>query len=122
MADNPAVPKQQGPDDTRNLRHEIDALRTRLDAQPDQAKKLAWDTQLLQKKTEGFASERVISSKHPNWKDVLEYIEIGPEGICVSDVRTVDAIHFIAAFAARRRLVMTYGKGSFLLEPRALET
>jgi hypothetical protein len=45
-------------------------------------------------------------------------LRIGPEGVRVDDVRTVAHIEFVAAFAARHQLLMTYGNRSFLLEPR----
>lgn len=107
-------------DDTRTLRREVGALRARLKKSGGDANQLSWDTELLMKKTRGFETARFISATQANWKETLQKIEIGPEGICVSDVRTVDAIEFIAAFAARNQLTMTYGNKAFLLEPRCL--
>jgi hypothetical protein len=49
---------------------------------------------------------------------MVESIDVGPEGIWISDVRTVEDIKFVAAFAARRELAMTYGNRSFYLELR----
>jgi hypothetical protein len=45
-------------------------------------------------------------------------MRIGRDGIRVDDVRTVQHIEFVAAFAAKHQLLMTYGNRSFLLEPR----
>jgi hypothetical protein len=45
-------------------------------------------------------------------------MHIGPDGIRINDIRTVEHIEFVAAFAARHQLVMTYGNHSFHLEPR----
>jgi hypothetical protein len=119
MADNLDSAKQRA-DEIQNLRSEINALQARLKASAEKNKQLSWDTELLVKKTQGFKAGKIISTKDPNWKQVVASIEIGPEGICVSDVRNIDSIEFIAAFAADRQLTMTYGNGSFLLEPRNL--
>ena len=119
MADNPDTRKQRT-DEIQNLRSEINALQSRLKTHADKTRQLSWDTELLVKKTQGFKAGRIISTKDPNWKQVVRSIDIGPEGICISDIRTIDSIEFIAAFAAERQLTMTYGNGSFLLEPRNL--
>jgi hypothetical protein len=105
-------------DDTTVFHREIDALRTRLNENADAANNLSWDTELLAKKTEKFAPAKIISAKDPNWKEVVANIDIGTQGICIADVRTIDAIEYIAEFAADRQLTMTYGNRSFLLEPR----
>jgi hypothetical protein len=121
MADDESPDANQAPrDDTRMLRREVGALRARLKKNGGDANQLSWDTELLIKKTQGFEKARFISATQANWKATLEKMEMGPEGICVSDVRTVDAIEFVAEFAARHQLTMTYGNKAFLLEPRCL--
>jgi hypothetical protein len=121
MADDESADANQPPsDDTRMLRREVGALRSRLQKGGGDANQLSWDTELLIKKTQGFETARFISATQANWKETLEKMEMGPEGICVSDVRTVDAIEFIAAYAAQHQLTMTYGNKAFLLEPRCL--
>jgi hypothetical protein len=47
-------------------------------------------------------------------------MDIGRDGVRIDDVRTVEQIEFVAGFAARRDLAMTYGNRSFHLEPRHL--
>ena len=120
MADDRADRDQEKAprDGTTTFRREVEALRARLNENADKAKQLSWDTELLVKKTEHFHSAKIISCKDPNWKEVVSNIDIGPEGICIADVRTIDAIEYIAEFAADRQLTMTYGNRSFLLEPR----
>ena len=48
-----------------------------------------------------------LAVSDPKWQEVVEEMEIGTEGICITDVRTVEQIEFIAAFAARKQLLMT---------------
>ena len=118
MEGNSAESQNDRLEDTRVLRREIDALRTRLDQNPDTSQQLSWDTELLRRKTEDFSPAQTISAKDADWKQTLDSISIATTGICISDVRTVDAIEYIAAFASTRQLTMTYGNKSFLLEPR----
>lgn len=120
MEERAEEPNQPRPDDTQTLRREVGALRARLNESAGKTKHFSWDTELLVRKTEGFDNRNFISAAQANWRQALEEIVIGPEGVCVSDVRTVDAIEFIASFAARHQLTMTYGNKSFLLEPRCL--
>ena len=118
MEGNSAESQNDRLEDTRLLRREIDALRTRLEREPDTAQRLSWDTELLRRKTEEFGPAQSISAKDTDWKQTLDSIAIATAGICISDVRTVDAIEYVAAFAASRQLTMTYGNKTFLLEPR----
>jgi hypothetical protein len=124
MADNPANPrKRRSPrkDGVQKFRSELHALTKRFERARGNPNQLTWDTQLLVKKTQAFKADKFISTKDPDWKEIVAEIDIGGKGICISDVRNVDAIEFIASFAAQRQLKMTYGDGSFLLEPRNLD-
>ena len=118
MEGNSAESHNDRLEDTRLLHREIGALRTRLDQNHDSAQQLSWDTELLRRKTEDFSPAQSISAKDAQWKETLDSITIATTGICISDVRTVDAIEYIAAFASTRQLTMTYGNKTFLLEPR----
>lgn len=120
MADNSAEPEQPREDDTHILRREIKALHARLQVKPKEAEHLSWDTELVVKKKEDFDTTEIISTKDPEWKKIVVKLEIGPNGICISDVRSVEAIEFIASFAAQRQLKLTYGNKAFVLEPRVL--
>ena len=105
-------------DDVEALKREINFLRRQLTENGGKNRPLSWDTTLLIRKTENLAPTNIISCDDPNWREIIQHIEIGPEGIRVNDLRTVEHIEFVAAFAARRRLSMTYGNRSFHLEPR----
>ena len=118
MAGNAAESQNDRLEDTQLLRREVDALRTRLEQDPEKSQQLSWDTELLRRKTEDFSPAQTISAKDADWKQTLDSISIALTGICILDVRTVDAIEHIAAFAASRQLTMTYGNKTFLLEPR----
>jgi hypothetical protein len=118
MAGNSADSHHDRLEDTQHLRRQIDALQTRLKRYPEKSKQLSWDTELLRRKTEDFGPAQTISAKDADWKQTVDNMTIGPAGICISDVRTVQAIEYIAAFAASRQLTMTYGNKTFLLEPR----
>jgi hypothetical protein len=118
MADN-KEPEQPRNDDTQTIRREIKSLQARLKVTPKK-EQLSWDTELVVKKKEDFDNAEIISTTNPEWKKIVVKLEIGPNGICISDVRSVDAIEFIASFAAQRQLKLTYGNRSFVLEPRVL--
>jgi hypothetical protein len=118
MADNSAPRKRRKTSGAQKLQSEINALRKHFKPARGERNQLTWDTELLVKKTQTFKTDKVISAKDPGWKQAMAEMDIGRKGICISDVRNVDAIEFIAAFAAKRQLTMTYGNGSFLLEPR----
>lgn len=123
MADDSAPQKRRRPrkDTVQKFRSELQALSKRFERARGKPAPLTWDTQLLVKKTQAFKADKFISTKDPDWKEIVAEIEINHKGICISDVRNVDAIEFIASFAAQRQLKMTYGDGSFLLEPRNLD-
>ena len=110
-------PRDKEPDDVRRLGKEIDALRQRLEESAKKGKQLSWDTELLLKKTENLKHTDKVSCADPDWRVKVENLDIGPAGIWITDVRTMEDIEFIADLAARRRLLMTYGKQSFHLEP-----
>ena len=104
-------------DEVKRLGEEIDALRQRLEQSAKKGKQLSWDTELLLKKTENLKLTHKVSCGDPDWRNKVENLNIGPEGVWITDVRTMEDIEFIAAFAGERRLLMTYGKQSFHLEP-----
>jgi hypothetical protein len=104
--------------DTTALRREVESLRRQFRENPDKARPLAWDTELLVRKTRDIDPSNVVSCSEPDWQQALESLRIGSEGIQVNDIRTVAHIEFVAAFAARHQLSMTYGNHSFHLEPR----
>ena len=109
----------ESPDiELEKLKSEIKSLQRRLADSAKKGQKLSWDTELLLKKAQHLKRDDIISCTNPNWKNILESIAIGIGGICINDVRTVEEIKFIAAFAERRQLTMTYGNRMFLLEPR----
>ena len=103
--------------EVERLGKEIDALRQRLEESAKKGKQLSWDTELLIKKTENLKHTDKVSCTDPDWRVKVENADIGPAGIWITDVRTMDDIEFIASLAARRHLLMTYGKQSFHLEP-----
>jgi hypothetical protein len=100
------------------LKHKIESLRRQFKENPAHAKPLSWDTELLLKKTRNLSATNIVSCADANWQQTLERMRFGREGVRVDDVRTVAHIEFVAAFAARHQLLMTYGNRSFLLEPR----
>jgi hypothetical protein len=102
-------------DDVQRLKREIEDLRERLAESAKKGKQLCWDTELLVKKTQNLAPANKISCTDPNWRETLENMDIGQEGVWIADVRTVEDIQFVAAFAAENRLSMTYGNRSFHL-------
>src|SRR5262249_32926708 len=118
MADNTENSGRDFSDDVEGLRREIEKLRSLLAASAKRGKQLSWDTELLVKKTLGLGGTNIVSCSDPNWKQLMEQIEIGRQGIRINDVKTVEQIEFIAAFAATHQLTMTYGRRSFYLEPR----
>jgi hypothetical protein len=105
-------------DDFTALKREIESLRRQLKANPTQGRPLSWDTELLVRKTQDLVSDNIVSCNDSNWQQIVQGLHIGRHGIRVNDVQTVAHIEFIAAFAARRNLAMTYGNRSFHLEPR----
>jgi len=105
-------------DDTEVLQREVDELQRRLKENPDQSTHLEWDTELLVRKTQNLGDRNIVSCADPDWQQTIEQIQVGPGGIRVNDVRTVDHIEFVATFASRHQLAMTYGNRSFHLEPR----
>jgi hypothetical protein len=107
--------RPEPPDDIERLRREIEELRQRLEQTAEKGKRLLWDTALLVKQTEKLKQANKISCATPNWRQIVEEMEIGPEGIWIADVQTVEDIQFVAEFAADRRLAMTYGNRSFHL-------
>lgn len=107
---------QDDTDSVTKLRKEIEALQQRLHESARKSQQLSCDTELLLKKTQRFKTANVVSCTDPNWRQILEGREMSPEGILVTNVRGPEQIEFIAAFAADRRLNMTYGDRSFLLE------
>jgi hypothetical protein len=104
--------------DTDALRREVESLRRQFRENPDKARPLAWDTELLVRKSHQLDPSNIVSCADPDWQQKLEQIQIGSEGIRVNDIRTVQHIEFVASFAARHQLAMTYGSHSFHLEPR----
>ena len=104
--------------DTNALKRKIESLRRELKQNPAIGKPLSWDTELLVKKTQNLNPSQIVSCADPNWQRTLDHKRIGREGVRVDDVRTVEHIEFVAAFAAKHQLLMTYGNRSFLLEPR----
>jgi hypothetical protein len=110
--------EQEPPDKIERLREAIEALRQRLEESAKKGKQLSCDTELLLKKTENLSLTNKVSCSDLNWREKMEGMEIGPAGIWIADVKTVDDITFVGEFAARRQLVMTYGNRSFHLEPR----
>ena len=106
--------------DTETLKREIDSLRRQLKDNPSKGKPLSWDTELLYRKTVNLSDDNIVSCTNPDWKLIVERIDIGPEGIRIDDIRTVEHIEFVAAFAAKNQLTITYGNRSFHLEPRHL--
>src|SRR3954467_2478894 len=110
---------KHGRQDTEALKREVESLRRQFAENPTKTKQqLAWDTQLLVKKTQNLSSNKIVSCSDPNWRQTIERMHIGAAGIRVNDIRTVEHIEFVAAFAARRQLLMTYANHCFLLEPR----
>jgi hypothetical protein len=105
-------------DDVEKLKLEVEALRRQLGECPRTGKPLAWDTELLVKKTQNLSESNIVSCADPDWQEAIEHIDIGHSGIRVNDVRTVEQIEFVAEFAAKRELAMTYGNRSFHLGPR----
>ena len=104
--------------DTDALRREVESLRRQFRENPANARPLAWDTELLVRKTRDLDPSNVVSCSDPDWQQALESLHIGSQGIRVNDIRTVAHIEFVAAFAARHQLSLTYGNHSFHLEPR----
>lgn len=104
--------------DTTALRREVESLRRQFKENPAQARPLAWDTELLVRKTRDLDPSNIVSCSDRDWQQTLEQMHIGSEGIRVNDIRTVAHIEFVAAFAARNQLSMTYGNHCFHLEPR----
>ena len=109
---------QDHPEDVDALKREIDFLRRQLHETPKKAKPLSWDTELLLRKSQNLADNNIVSCSAPDWQQTIESMHVGRSGIRVDDVRTVEHIEFVAGFAARRDLTMTYGNRSFHLEPR----
>ena len=107
--------RTEPPDDIERLRREIQELRQRLEESAEKGKRLLWDTALLVKQTENLKPANKVSCAAPNWRQVVEEMEIGPEGIWIADVQTVEDIQFVANFANERGLAMTYGNRSFHL-------
>jgi hypothetical protein len=105
-------------DDTEMLKREVSSLQDRLKENPIKTSHLAWDTELLVKKTQSLDDRNIVSCADPNWRQIIEHMEVGPDGVRVNDVRTVEQIEFVASFASTRQLAMTYGNRSFYLEPR----
>lgn len=108
------------PNDLQRLKQEIEELRRRITASAEKGKQLSWDTELLVKKTQNLGATKKVSCTNPEWREILAGLEIGPEGVCVEDVRTPEDIQFVAEFAGVRQLLMTYGRRSFFLEPREM--
>jgi hypothetical protein len=104
--------------DTDALKRKVESLRRQFQQNPDHCRPLSWDTNLLVRKTQNLSERNIVSCSDANWHETLQRMHIGREGVRVNDVRTVEHIEFVAAFAAKRDLVMTYGNHSFHLEPR----
>src|ERR1043165_1404487 len=104
--------------DTDALKRKIESLRRQLKEIPTIGKPLSWDTELLVKKTQNLSASQIVSCADPNWQHTLERMPVGRDGLRVDDVHTLQHIEFVAAFAAKHQLLMTYGNRSFLLEPR----
>ena len=108
---------QETPDE--RLKREIEELRQRLEETARKGRQLSSDTELLIKKTRDLNEASKISCADPNWRQLVQSREIGPEGIWITDVKTADDIQFVAEFAVEHQLAMTYGKKSFHLSPES---
>jgi len=105
-------------DDSDRIKRKVESLRRQIKENPTESKPLAWDTELLVKKTQNLSPGNIVSCSDPDWQQIVERMRIGFSGIRINDIRTVEHIEFVAAFAARHQLAMTYGNHSFHLEPR----
>ena len=106
------------PADLDALKREVESLRRQYRENPHNTRPLAWDTALLVRKTRDLDPSNIVSCGDSDWQRTVERMHIGSEGIRVNDVHRVEHIEFVAAFAARHQLAMTYGNHSFHLEPR----